>query len=302
VVGQSPTGHAGYFIGDVYSSGNVGIGTDSPSRPLHLVGANPRILIEANATNAEVNFKNSDDTSLEVWSLYKDGATDDLRFYQNGDKLSIDNSSGNVGIGTHSPGQRLDVDGGDAVIRGGDGWDGGGDEAKLYLGDSNHGIFSVYGQGLRIWTYDDASSDIRLQGHSGTDYLTVLMSSGRVGIGTTTPTRKLWVNGDAGGSTGWYNDSDACLKQDVSTIENALEKVKHLRGVNFRWKNTEMHSEGLQMGMIAQEVNDVVPEVVEKKGEYYSMNTSSLVALLVEAIKEQQRQIEELKVQASREK
>ena len=46
------------------------------------------------------------------------------------------------------------------------------------------------------------------------------------------------------------------------------------------------------MGLIAQEVAEVVPEVVEKKGEYYSLATASLVPVLIEAVKEQQSQIE----------
>jgi len=66
-------------------------------------------------------------------------------------------------------------------------------KAILYLGDPNHGISSVYGQGVRIWTYDDALSDIRFRGHSGTDYLTIRMNSGNVGVGTTTPSYKFHV-------------------------------------------------------------------------------------------------------------
>jgi hypothetical protein len=118
-----------------------------------------------------------------------------------------------------------------------------------------------------------------------------------VGIGTDNPTRKFWVNGDAGGTGAWQNDSDERLKKNIRTIDNALDKVARLRGVTFEWKDTQNHPEGQQMGLIAQEVEEIVPEVVEKKGEYYSMATSNLVALLIEAVKEQQEQIEDLKAQ-----
>ena len=70
-----------------------------------------------------------------------------------------------------------------------------------------------------------------------------------------------------------------------------------LRGVNFEWNETKNHEEGLQMGFIAQEAIEVIPEVVDKKGEYYSMEYAPINALLVEAIKEQQKQIEDLQKQ-----
>jgi hypothetical protein len=122
-------------------------------------------------------------------------------------------------------------------------------------------------------------------------------TSGNVGIGTKSPTRKLWVNGDAGGTTEWFNDSDERLKRDIIVIDHALDKVSQLEGVYFEWKDTESRPPGQQMGLIAQDVKEVAPQVVERKGEYYSIATAGLVPLLIEAIKEQQRQIEELQGQ-----
>ena len=95
----------------IRASGGVGIGTNSPDRILHIVGDNPRILIEASSISPEVNFKNSGDSNSEIWSLYKHGTTDDFRFYQNGDRVTIESGTGYVGIGTTDPGYRLDVNG-----------------------------------------------------------------------------------------------------------------------------------------------------------------------------------------------
>ena len=88
--------------------------------------------------------------------------------------------------------------------------------------------------------------------------------------------------------------SDYRLKENIEPIENALDKVLHLNGVNFEWKDKERRGYGKQIGMIAQDVKKYVPEVVFKKDEYYGMNYSPIVSLLVEAIKEQQPQIDEL--------
>jgi hypothetical protein len=95
-----------------FETGNIGLGTINPSRQLHIVGTNPRILIEASSINPEVNFKNSGDSESEIWALYKHGTTDDFRFFQNGaDRVTIQDGTGNVGIGATDPGQKLDVNG-----------------------------------------------------------------------------------------------------------------------------------------------------------------------------------------------
>jgi hypothetical protein len=85
--------------------GEVGIGTDDPAEELHIVGDNPRILVEAETSNPEVNFKSTGDTSTEIWALYKESSNDDLYFVQDGAiSLALKNSTGSVGIGTHNVG------------------------------------------------------------------------------------------------------------------------------------------------------------------------------------------------------
>jgi hypothetical protein len=91
--------------------GNVGIGTSEPDRRLHIVGAGPRILIEGSTGNPEVNFKGAGDSNADIWALYKETISGDLRFYQNGNKMTIQNSTGNVGIGTATPNTKLAVSG-----------------------------------------------------------------------------------------------------------------------------------------------------------------------------------------------
>ena len=106
--------------------------------------------------------------------------------------------------------------------------------------------------------------------------------------------RTFFVNGQAGGTTAWFNDSDIRLKKNIKTIPDALRKVNKLRGVNYEWKDPENYDEGLQIGFIAQEVEKVIPEVVDTSGEYYSMQYAPVTALLVEAVKELSKQNKEL--------
>ncbi|MEE8190652.1 MAG: tail fiber domain-containing protein, partial [Candidatus Scalindua sediminis] len=80
--------------------------------------------------------------------------------------------------------------------------------------------------------------------------------------------------------------SDVRLKKDIITIENALDKVEKLRGVQFEWKDITNHPEGKQIGFIAQEAKEIIPEVVSKKGKNLSMQYAPITALLVEAVKE----------------
>ena len=107
--------------------------------------------------------------------------------------------------------------------------------------------------------------------------------------------RTFFVNGDAGGRYAWSNDSDRKLKHDIVTIPDALQKVLKLRGVNFLWNEPNENMAGLQMGFIGQEAAEVIPEVVFVKNDHYSMQYAPVTALLVEGMKEQQKQIDNQK-------
>jgi trimeric autotransporter adhesin len=104
--------------------------------------------------------------------------------------------------------------------------------------------------------------------------------------------RTFFVNGSAGGSGAWWNDSDVRLKRNIETINDALNKVLNLRGVNFEWSDPKSHDDGRRMGFIAQEAEKVIPETVSSESGTYSMQYAPVTALLVEGMKEQQRIIE----------
>lgn len=80
--------------------------------------------------------------------------------------------------------------------------------------------------------------------------------------------------------------SDIRLKENINTIENALEKVMNLRGVTYNWKDRAKGGNELRVGFIAQEVQEVMSELTTNTGEYLGVQYKDVPALLVEAIKE----------------
>ncbi|MCI5108352.1 MAG: tail fiber domain-containing protein, partial [Candidatus Pacebacteria bacterium] len=130
---------------------------------------------------------------------------------------------------------------------------------------------------------------------------TFAVLGGVAGFGTTTPQSELSVEGSIlssdlyGGATTLSVDangniirtpSDERLKTNITPITNALEKVLSLNGVYYNWKDTNRFGSEREIGFIAQEVEDVVPEVVKSGGEYKSLNYQVLTALLAGAVQE----------------
>ena len=87
--------------------------------------------------------------------------------------------------------------------------------------------------------------------------------------------------------------SDISVKENIEEIPNAIEKIKEIRGVTFTRKDSEDKSR--RAGVIAQEVQKVLPEVItEKEDGTLMVSYGNLASLLIQAIKEQQVKIEEL--------
>jgi hypothetical protein len=117
-----------------------------------------------------------------------------------------------------------------------------------------------------------------------------ISNSGEVGIGTIDPNYDLDVRGTIGNNSTQYH-SDRRWKKNVSAYHNALEQVSRLRGVTFEWRRDEFEGmnfpEGNKIGLIAQEVEEVIPELVHtNKDGYKSVEYANLVAVLIEAVKE----------------
>jgi len=116
-----------------------------------------------------------------------------------------------------------------------------------------------------------------------------LASNNNVGINTSTPNYQLEVIGDIRASGSVFQSSDLRLKHDISTLDGS--KVYNMRGVQF----TKDDKKG--SGVIAQELQEVAPELVENDGDYLSVSYGNIVGYLIEAIKDLNAEVQLLKNQ-----
>jgi hypothetical protein len=202
------------------------------------------------------------------------------------DRLLI-NSQGNVGIGISNPLASLDV----------------------FRGTGTNGTAAFKGtQWYSHFNYS-TTEDTYIRGgkDAANVYINDIGTLGKVAIGNGTPTEKLHVFGNLRVSGTICNTSgaitacsDVRYKKNFSKIENPLGKVLSLNGLHYDWRIDEFKennfSKGRQIGFIAQKLEEIFPEMVftDEKG-YKSVDYAKLTPVLVEAMKEQQKMIEDLR-------
>jgi len=290
----------------IEDTGNVGIGTTSPAAKLEVEGGDHLFQISTSSSTGNpymsfnqagtrrsfIQHADSGDT-LKLVSEY--GGID---FYtgtsgSETEKMTIE-SGGNVGIGTNSPDAILHASKSSAnadvpIILENSGQSGTSTASLVFAGNGGGGVekarikAAVYGDGYMSFHNNDDSEKMRIA------------ANGNVGIGQTNPsTYKLDVSGTIRATGDVIAYSDIRVKENITTIEKALDKVKKLRGVEYnKIDNTEK-----SIGVIAQEIEEVIPEVVREDDQgMKSVAYGNITAVLIEAIKEQQNQIDELKNQ-----
>jgi hypothetical protein len=139
-------------------------------------------------------------------------------------------------------------------------------------------------------TYSNNAHAIRVRNDNGTAF--VVTGKRRVGIGgTLSPAYALDVTGDIRATGDVIAYSDARVKENVVTLENSLELVTKLRGVEYN----KIGETDKKIGVIAQEVLEVVPQVVQQDQDgNYSVAYGNMAGLFIEAIKQQQTYIQAL--------
>lgn len=260
-------------------------------------GAGVRGLATANG-GISVLGDSDNDRAIPVVARASSTQTANLQEWQNhsGTALSAVDPSGRLGVGTASPAIMLHVVNKFALTQGNalvmdtpltgqqallGFWSAG--MQKWQFGKNADGSFSIW---------DQAGTKLMMKGVSNGDLLPV-PGPGNVGIGGN-PSQKLTVNGNVLANA--YNTpSDIRLKENITPIPNALEKIKQLNGVYFNWNESHegrmsVDTDSRQVGVIAQDVEKVLPEIVTGK-EHLSVDYTKLVPVLIQAMKEQQREI-----------
>ena len=165
-----------------------------------------------------------------------------------------------------------------------------------FFDDQDTGLFRVAGDEVGVST-------------GGTERMRV-NPTGNVGINITSPSVRLHVGGDILATGEITANSDARLKKELRTIDNATEKLRYMRGYTFRRKREAEQEEDIdavtrrEVGLLAQEVMELIPEAVrtDPATGMHSIAYGNMVAVLIEAAREtdarlqtQEREIADLK-------
>jgi hypothetical protein len=193
---------------------------------------------------------------------------------------------GSVGIQTTAPTANLDVFGGMKISRQDSAFDGG------------EIIFARASDNVNAWAVDvygsNANTSFRITDVVNAQTRLHIGSGGNVGLGSTA-TSRLHVFGDAIVTgvvtcTDINSTSDLNLKENITTVDNALGLVNDLRGVRFEWKKDHKPS----YGVIAQELEQILPELVTDT-DPKTVNYNGIIGVLIEAVKELSAEVEDLK-------
>jgi Chaperone of endosialidase len=273
-------------------TGNIGIGETSPGFPLNFTSTlGDKISLYGNlGSHYGFGIQGS------LLQIHSAGNGDDIAFGYGSsgsftERMRI-KGNGAVGIGINNPSYVLEVNGRGLVHSGGSN----STTAGIWFNNNANTINTGF-----VGMESDNAIGFYGTGTPNGWGLLMNIASGNVGIGTSNPSQKLHVIGNIL-ATGTITPSDSRYKKNIQPLKNALHKVQQLNAVTYimnqqafpEWQFDNL----LQYGLIAQEVEKVFPEMVktiDNKG-YKGVDYVKLIPVLIEAIKDQQKQIDELKI------
>jgi len=308
--------------GTSYIMGNVGIGTTSPGDLLHLNGSEPAMILEANSVNTgefDLAFRKSRSNGvitsgdrlgriiyyahngttfnpsarIDVWSegTITQQIPANIRFYTMNTTSSLDErmritADGNVGIGTTNPSRSLEV------------WGSG----PIFANSSGSPRFALNLQGDGSWVLYDYF------GNSW--HLGIAQQNGNVGIGTALPSYQLQLSTDSAAkptTNTWTIASDARIKTDIRPFTDGLSVIEGINPVWYQYNGLGgFKADGKDnIGVVAQDIQKVAPYTVNtysaklnpndtNETELLNFNSHALTFVLINSVKEQQKQIDQL--------
>lgn len=321
----------------INSSGDVGIGTTSPSSKLQvfgdltvgddgLVGSWINVIAAGSGQDAGIRFGGESNTDSKA-AIYTNTSNSDLHFdVTETTRMLIDSATGNVGIGTTSPGAKLEVEQSNSSTNtvflsnsfNNKGFRTGNAGYATFAGyqDSNNTTSgSAYGSLIGLNTFYDGTNfyndnqyidpssvlfkdgniifhtnDISATGNFTPNERLRISKTGNVGIGTTSPAYKLDVSG-TGRFTGDVTATNFVLSSDKSLKTN-IEDINSEEYVNVNWKTFELKENKGQKryGVIAQELEETNPEFVRTNDE--GVKSVAYIDLLIAKIAELEARLE----------
>ena len=252
-----------------YMSGSI---VDNSGNTTNRLFVGSALTVGASSKGYLTKWSNTDTGTLDTSSVYVD-------------------ASGKAGIGTTTPAQKLDVYG-RARIEG--------------TNADNAAVLELAPFGATPgYLYTNTSHDLHYESTGGSDRLTILGSTGNVGIGTTSPDLLLTVGSNApSGSVAHFENStgscyinptttslscssDARLKTNIAALgSTTLDELLALNPVTYNWK-TEAATTSPHTGFIAQQVQPIFPDLISQGPDgYLTMNYAGLTPYLVKAMQE----------------
>jgi Chaperone of endosialidase/Phage T4 tail fibre len=299
------------------SNSCMGIGTTTPTAPLHVIagsGSDPStngvyvynptsstsshsaVGVRTNNSTGGNPYFSWDIANVTGWSMGISNADSDKLVIKNNWNFSGDNnvltmlSGGNVGVGTPNPSVKLEVNGTikcTNYILPNDIWINSSDtKGRFYFGVNGRTYYGA--QDGHEW---------RNSGDTGQMFFT---NGGNLGVGTLTPgSYRLYVSGEIYATSDITAYSDIRAKSNLERIPNSLEKIQKLNGYTYDFNTDEPSQTKITnrySGLVAQEVEQVLPEVIHKNDDgKLSIAYGNMAGLFVESIKELKKENTELK-------
>jgi len=270
------------------TNNNIGINNLTPTnfgtnwKTLHINALSGGVFRASSTSNVYTDLYSDATNALGV---IRTGSNHPLIFGTNtSERMRID-AAGRVGIGTTIPNPNLLLTINGAISANGD----------LIVTRTGTPGGAVYLNTYNQYIYGDQNGAVIIG--TGNNYNLTIDSSGNTKIRSLSGTSTRTLQADANGTISAVT-SDSTLKTSVSAIDYTLNDILALNPVSYNWKDIERFGAQREIGFIAQEVKEIIPEVIGINFDgTYSLEYSKLTSLLVKGIKELKAELDDVKTE-----